>query len=79
MGVGDEIAHRVATPQHFLEETPVGVGRLDDAHARLPEPTLHTLDGFSESERALMQAGIRADPNERIRSPASTNRPDRTH
>ena len=54
MGVGNQVAQRIPAAEHLLKKGPMLIGRLDDAHARLVEPALHTLGGFLERERTLM-------------------------
>jgi hypothetical protein len=38
---------------------------LDHSNTRLVEPTLHALDGFLQGEWTLVQAGVRANADER--------------
>lgn len=62
--IGNQIAQRIPAPQYLLKDRPMLIGRLNDAHARLVEPTLNTFDGFFESEWTLMQSGVSANANE---------------
>jgi len=66
MGIRDKIPDRVPVAQHLLKDGPMLVRRLDDANTWLIEPALHTVDGFLERERALMQPRVGADPEESI-------------
>jgi hypothetical protein len=54
--VRGKVAGCFSVAKHALENRPLFVARMNDAHARLFEPALHGFNGFPDRERALMQS-----------------------
>ena len=75
VGIGNQVAHRAPAAEHLLKDCPVLVRGLDDAHARLVEPALHTLNGLLESQRTLVPPRIGFDADESVQHrPAQDHR-----
>ena len=61
VGVGNEVGGSAAFVQQSPENFPIVVGRLNQAHARLVQPTLRAGGGLAERQGTAEDARIGAD------------------